>query len=332
MKHIALIGTEGSGKTVLLTVLAKRFGRHEPGRPYMNPSGKTLRFVEKNWRLLNDGRWPDTNTQGVALQELQWRCRTPEGEELDLRAVDCAGQDLRKLFDDHPPAELAPLHEYTASAQVVLFLINPGDFIGLADEDQAIENHVVIKEAMDRARLAGSRCGIVFTQSDLYAGLAQSHGGWPDVARSIVPSVHGGHVAGGDVPVFAVSAVSDTEVTETDEGRALRVPKPEFGSSGLDELMTWIVTSARAAADLLPAVPAVSEPVYPPQTVQDSPPKRAGWGPWIWSFIAVVVLGFLLLRSCEKPCPKCGGSGKITHWWRSDETCSMCGGSGRVFK
>src|SRR4051812_31660713 len=190
MKHIAIIGTEGSGKTVLLTVLAKRFGQHEPNRPFMNPSGKTLRFVEKNWKLLNDGRWPDTNTQGRAFQDLQWRCQTSKGQELDLRAVDCAGQDLRKLFDDNPPTELAPLSEYVNSAQVVLFLINLGDFIGHADEDQAIENHVVIKEAMDQLRVEGKCCALVFTQSDLYAGLLPSHGDWSDVAKSIVPSVH----------------------------------------------------------------------------------------------------------------------------------------------
>jgi len=332
MKHIVVIGTEGSGKTVLLTVLAKRFGHHEPKRVFMNPTGKTLRFVEKNWNTLNEGQWPPSNTAGQKFIDLEWRCQTPSGEEMDLHAIDCAGQDLRRLFDDSPPEALAPLAEYVTSAQVVLFLINPSDFIGVGDKDQVIENHVAIKEAMDRLRQAGRRCALVFTQSDLHQNLVQKHGNWRNVARDIVPAVHGGHLAAGDVAVFSVSAVSDTEVANTDEGRAVRVPKPDFQSTGLDEVMNWIVTSASQAADvrqITQQLPQNTQIGVPPQI--DPVPSTTGgsFAPLVWSIIAVIVLGFLLLTWLGKPCPACEGTGRRGYGILSVQ-CGKCKGTGKI--
>jgi hypothetical protein len=243
MKHIAIIGTEGSGKTVLLTVLAKRFGTYEPNRIFMNPTGKTLRVVETNWNRLNKGQWPKSNIAGAKFIDLQWSCKTPSGEEFDLRAIDCAGQDLRRLFDENPPEALAPLAEYVLSAQVVLFLINPSDFIGEADEVQVIENYAAIKDAMDQLQQEGRCCALVFTQEDLHQNLVQEHGDWRNVAKDIVPAVHGGNLTA-DVAVFSVSAVSDTEVANTPDGHAMRVPKLNFQSTGLDQVMDWIVASA----------------------------------------------------------------------------------------
>ena len=58
---IAIIGTEGSGKTVLATALARHLGRADTRGVFLNPLGVgTMRYVERVWQTLQgeSGRRP----------------------------------------------------------------------------------------------------------------------------------------------------------------------------------------------------------------------------------------------------------------------------------
>lgn len=326
----------------------------------MNPSGKTLRFVEKNWGILNSADWPDGTAAGDTF-ELKWECRLPDGDNFDIRIMDCAGQDLRRLFDGQPPEALRPLSDYLKSAHVVLFLINPSDFMDVIDAEIAIDNQVAIKEAMDQLNQEGRQCAVVFTKSDMHQHLLTKHGSWEDAAKEIIPYVYNAHIAGGDASVFAVSAVADTDVANEAAGGNHRVPRKNFQSTGLEELMDWIVESAQNISEDTEA------PIFVPQpeTRQSQPsedvwrisesekpiivqPKPEDFGTWlegIWEgFGKVILLGvgllvFVYLASIViggsspplVPCLNCGGDGRTWNSMFNDGwECPECRGTGRV--
>ena len=60
MPSIVLIGTEGSGKTVLTTVMAKNFHHRTDLGCLLDPQTRqTCEFVDQNWNRLRHGEWPN---------------------------------------------------------------------------------------------------------------------------------------------------------------------------------------------------------------------------------------------------------------------------------
>src|SRR5436190_300979 len=97
---VAIIGTEGSGKTVLTTTLARRLSTIDARGVFLNPQGvATLRYVERVWQILQDGDWPPSTPTGD-LFELRWKLELIGELESPVRLIDAAGQDLRLLFGE----------------------------------------------------------------------------------------------------------------------------------------------------------------------------------------------------------------------------------------
>ena len=97
LPKIAIIGMEGSGKTVLMTVLAKRMSQLPNRQYYLDPqNARTLKYVEEMWYTLQNGHWPPSTPPGQ-LFELSWNFRV-DSTQYELRLVDAAGQDMRLLF------------------------------------------------------------------------------------------------------------------------------------------------------------------------------------------------------------------------------------------
>jgi hypothetical protein len=307
---IAIIGTEGSGKTVLTTVLAKHLSRIDSRGIFLNPQGvATLRYVERVWQTLQDGDWPPSTNPGE-LFELRWKLEMVGELESPVRLIDAAGQDLRVLFgeekvnDRNLPESLRNLADYCRSADIILFLINLKDFEGQADPRRRTDNEAAIKSAMDYLSSDGRRrfC-IVFTQADLYEGIVQQRGGWLAVAREVIPYISGAYLQSVRNPkyrrvlLFPVSAVNKTRIAVDEHGVPRRVPDPPFGSAGLDAVVEWMTTQVREIHQLR------KPPSLPP-----TPPPPLEVPPWFkylkenWHYFAAGVLCLMTLRSCAGGC------------------------------
>lgn len=310
MKHIAIVGTEGSGKTVFVTVLAKFFG---PGEReiFFNPLGKTIRFVENNWNRLQAGQWPDQTTSGEMFN-YEWECQCGQGESFRLKLVDCAGQDLRRIFADEIPEQLRPLADYVHSAQVVIFLLNLGDFVGVRDLSQVTENIYVLKHAIDTLKASGKETALILTQIDLYDSYLEKHGTWLEVVRNTNPLnlLWGAHLLDGSVPLLPVSAVFDTSVADQPDGGTRRIPAASFRCQGIEEIGAWLIKAAKRAAP----------PIPPPQP---PPPRNSTRREWLpWAIGGVVVFLLWVGWPSSRPCIACGSTGRVP--------CSTCGGSGKT--
>lgn len=251
---VAIIGMEGSGKTVLATTLAKRLSTIDARGIFLNPQGvATLKYIEGVWRILQSGDWPPSTPQGE-LFELKWKFEIVGELVSDVRLIDAAGQDLRMLFGDEQinsveslPEQLRLLAEYCRSAHIVLFLINLGDFVGEGNPEHRTANEAAIKAAMDylSSECRPRRVCLVLTQADLYHKLATDRGGWLELVAQTVPYVYGAHLQNGTMAVLPVAAISQTTVVVDADGIPRRVPVAGFRSAGLGKLADWIAQQVR---------------------------------------------------------------------------------------
>ena len=301
---MAIIGTEGAGKTVLTAVLAKRLG-DPAGGMFLNAKGpKTLKHVEKVWSTLQGGDWPEGNPAGE-LFELRWKLEIEGHYVCDVRFIESAGQDIRLLFEgeqfeDAPTPELKGLAEYCRQADIIIFLINLGDFIGNKQSLAKASNEAAIKAAMDtlsECKEPKNFC-IVITQADLFHGELERLGDWSSVLKVHLGNLHGAYVHSGKAKVFPVSAVSDTAVRDDGDGRMVRVPKPDFGSDGLDDLIGWLRTNTQRVAKKFRERPVFSQPaIYQPDTELQPPGAFVSAGPKsrVLSPIAPIITSALCL-------------------------------------
>ena len=260
--RIAIIGTEASGKTVLITVLAKRYSHVDAEGLFLNPlDNATLKFVERTYQILAAGDWPASSPVGQ-LFKLRWRLQVKRDPHCncEIRLVDSAGQDLRRIFGNDQdirslPEHLRDLADYCRSADIVICLINLKDFVGEKDPLRRMDTEAVIKSALEFLIADESRTRhlcVLFTQADQFIHERDRYGGWSNVASKYLPYVNGAFLHDRKATVGAVAAVKDTQVVELD-GAPRRVPAPGFSSDGLDQLMNWVaaqideVVAARSA-------------------------------------------------------------------------------------
>jgi len=281
MAQVAIVGTEGVGKTVLMTMMAWAFKRDRDGVRMIPMSRQTSEHVARVWTVLNGGDWPPSTPQGQLLT-LHWELHVDGAPVCDLRCLEIAGQDFRRLFADEEVNELTELPEqlqrlagFIQEADVIVFLANLRDFAGEPDVQREDENQWALKFAMDwvRRQARPRRCCLVFTQSDQYGELKRQVGGWDKLAEKYLPYVDSAHVRTGAMPVMAVSAVGGTKVAVRD-GRPLRVPDGKWLCKGLNPLAKWIGESAAMMEDQKPNVPpAVNPPESSSNVARPGPPS-----------------------------------------------------------
>ena len=254
-QSVAVIGLVGSGKTTLACTLANRLKQPDADGVYLVPSDHgTLVAVQRDWEQLQAREWPETTPRG-AMIDLRWKLHERGAAICDLRIVDVSGQDLFYIFADdlcRRPDQIdairTPVFEYCRSANIVLFLVNLGDFIGEGDANVSINSQAAMKSALDYLLSVADhrRVCILLTQAKLYTSVAKARGGWMPLLSAEVPFIYNAHLHDESIPVFAVSAVYDTEIVNDPTTGPRRVPKPEFRSSGLDRVIKWLVSTVRA--------------------------------------------------------------------------------------
>ena len=268
---LALVGTQGCGKTVFATVLANRLSRTDadPNAEYpitLTPANNnTLHFQGKNWDLLQSEQWPPA-TQPGKFKRLQWNAELADGRPFRLTLQDMAGHDLRTIFsscaglnddgsDSAASQTLAQINlsteaqkaiDFCSQADIVLFLLNLDDFFNLETDRPAplrSHNEVILAEMFRQLRSQGRRCCLLLTQIDRYAIQTS----WTDIGRRAFPFLWQQFIATGDVPFCPLAAVAEVKPA-TDAKSSADVPVPGFHSIGLHEFSVWL---EKAVADLL---------------------------------------------------------------------------------
>jgi hypothetical protein len=248
MKSIAVIGMKGAGKTVFLTALAwKLRNADRRGRSLEPLTRETGMFMARNWEILQSQEWLPSTAES-SRTSLAWRMQFAERKSAALRFFDFAGQDFEKIFADaydesKVPGDLLDIADYCRHAHLILLLVNLGDFAGESDLTTIMARELVLKFALDHVGNRRSQehgACLVFTQADLYQPLADAEGGWDNVARKYLPTLNGVHLSDGRVPVFAVAAVSETQLIIDNDGHPQRFPAASFEPQGLDTIIDWI--------------------------------------------------------------------------------------------
>jgi len=248
--QIAIVGTEGSGKTILASVWAKRMSN--TADVFLHPRDwETAEYVEKVWNALNNSEWWKSTEAGRAF-ELQWTLHIKQ-HTVPLKLIDSAGQDLRELFskDTYKKVNLTGIQRellnYIQTASVVIIVVNLLHFRGEPDNLKRKQNEFVLKEVVDMFAADGKHqdIAIVFTAWDLYhADITKNYGNFTNYLQKELPQLYNamrlGHQSGDTIRWFPVAAVMDTEVRNN-----IRVPKPNFRSGGLDTLSNWLLNAVQ---------------------------------------------------------------------------------------
>ena len=277
---IAIVGTRGAGKTVLVTVLANYLSTPKNGVMLIPDSYEVGEYVDLNYAKLQRGDWLDsTNVE----RKLSWKLRAPGKEDQKLTVLDCPGEDIQRLFarkefeseKSSKSKRDKELVEYLLGASTVLLLINLQDFIDESYEEENVRNRklrehslkeflTAIKESEPLYRFNESLVPSTLN-SQLLDDVANDS---PDVVRpsrniAVVFTAYNqyqnyirrkyGHVAqflSQKLPALyyehfdknGVRAFPVSAVADTVEGSG---PKPGFKHQGLDRVTEWLVDPFR---------------------------------------------------------------------------------------
>ena len=251
MKKVAIVGVEGSGKTVMLAGLGDLYTYPDDEGYFLAPKNfGTAAYVAEKVEGMRKGKWPAA-TAGDEMQGLDWTlerkepgARRPPEKICEVSFLDFAGEVYRTAFGigagDPSLAEQAEeLKRYVSEADELIVLINLRDVIanGLGDtrvqEAMWITNAILDAALSEHAGRKVPRAAIVLSQADSYAETIKACDGAIGVLRKHLP-----HVANRYdwLDVFSASAVDKTKLD--DDGHM--VPAADFTSKGLLPIMTWI--------------------------------------------------------------------------------------------
>ncbi len=251
MKKVAIVGVEGSGKTVMLAGLGELYARADEDGYFLAPKNfQTASYVSGKISRMRKGKWPMATPEDV-LQGLDWTLRQRRGDgqrPVDVCEVSCldfAGEVYRYAFVRQGAVptsledEVASLKSYVRSADDLIVLINLRDIIVMGEYDSRVQEAMWITNAILSYALDGQdgrrvpRAAIVLSQADSYADTIRSCGGAKGVLARYLP-----HVANNYdwLDILAVSAVDKTVLD--DNGNM--VPAPDFQPTPLRAIMDWI--------------------------------------------------------------------------------------------
>ena len=263
MARIAIVGTRQSGKTVLMTLLAKRYQNRNGDQAFLKTmTPQTMAFTEKNWHQLTVAQdWPPITPPGELLA-LHWALEC-QGSSHDIHLVDFDGESFLHVFGKHNLADpnqrqqlaahplFGPLLAYLDQADVIVLLVNLRDFVNApaapGGMDLMLQNQWALRGALDYVRpRVGNRIACVFTQTDQYPELVDGRGSWEKVMREHLPATQIADLYA-DIHYLGVAAVSQVEV-RTIAGKPVPMPAAGFQSTNLETLMDFLVRNSKKEA------------------------------------------------------------------------------------
>ncbi len=292
MRKVAIVGVEGSGKTVMLAGLADLYS-HPDARGYvLVPNDfRTSSYVSELMGRLRSGAWPAATADDV-FQGLEWtllRRSDSEGrptEICELSCLDFPGEVYRRAFvqtDGRHSAEMQrqieSLWTYVERADSLIVLVNLGDVITHGLADRRVREAIwvtsgILKEALkERSGRVLPQAAIVLSQADLYEATIRNCGGAKGALEKYLPNVFYSY---GWLDVFAAYTIDKTRLD--DEGRV--VPDPAFTTEGLRPIMDWLLGVKR------------------PSDALDKEPKHGNKKRTAFGVVIGVIVSILLILLC----------------------------------
>ena len=252
MRRVAIVGVDGSGKTVMLAGLGDLYAHPDANGFFLAPKDfGTSAYVNRQIALMRAGHWPKA-TVGDELKGLNWLLRRQKPGErpedvCEVSFLDFAGEVYRAAFgvghvgdSQGLSAQIGQLKSYVRDADDLIVLINLKDVIahGLTDrrteEAMWISNSILEYALNDKDGGKIPRASIVLSQADSYAEIISDCGGAVGTLSRFLPHVANDYSW---LDIFAASAVDKTHVDDDGE----LVPSPDFKTNGLSPVMTWIL-------------------------------------------------------------------------------------------
>ena len=253
MKKVAIVGVEGSGKTVLMAAMGDKYKSPDANGYFMMPQNQeTFAFYTRESDKMRSGAWPAA-TAPDAFFRLDWSLNRKKSERsvpehiCEITFVDFAGETYRTAFGDETRGHPSPADEETVSlvkdhvlnSDVLIVLVNLADVINGSHSDvRTIEMLWLTQDMLRQANINGKRqnTALVFTQADAYSETITACGGLRGVLSKYLPQVYAGY--SNRISLFAVAAVDKT--APVPDGSGFHVPAPDFSSEGLEDLVKWI--------------------------------------------------------------------------------------------
>lgn len=256
MKKVAIVGVEGSGKTVMLAGLGELYLRPDVNGYFLSPKNfATASYVADKIVRMRAGEWPIATAEDV-LQGLNWtlKRKNPRGgrpeEVCEISCLDFAGEVYRNAFGINAESgtvssnEAAALKDYIRAADAVIVLINLRDIIAKGMCNPRVQEAIwitrsILQYALDDAPKGHEpRVALALTQADSYADTIRSYGGAWGVVEAYLPDVANNYDW---LDTFEVSAVDRTRLD--DDGNV--VPAEDFTLFGLMPIVDWILENGR---------------------------------------------------------------------------------------
>ena len=253
MKKVAIVGVEGSGKTVMLAGLGELYSKPDEQGYFLSPKNfTTASYVADKIVRMRQGEWPTATAEDV-LQGLDWTLRRKEradarpADVCEISCLDFAGEVYRAAFgikaetvDANVADEVEELKAYIRQAQDLIVLVNLRDVIDRGLGDPRVRESVWITKALLEYALSTAggrkepRAMIVLSQADSYAATIAECGGAKGVLEKYLRDVANNY---GWLDIVAASAVDKTRLD--DDGHI--VPAPDFQPTELRMIMDWVV-------------------------------------------------------------------------------------------
>ncbi len=237
MSKICILGAEGAGKTVLLTVLGQKYTTPTKEGIFLEPMNKEAsNFIFINWKLMTtEHKWPPPTVPGK-LSKLNFNLHY-SGTAVELIALDYSGETYRQVLgrgEVEQPYQ-KELAEHVNSSDIILLLLNLKDVINHDSSERGMENFWLPKATLDymKNRFPYKLVILVLTQIDRYLEFLKENGTWQNVLMKYIPHVAAAYP---NLQILPVSAVNNIDVD--DEGHT--TPSAQFQQEGIEELVNEI--------------------------------------------------------------------------------------------
>jgi formylglycine-generating enzyme required for sulfatase activity len=222
MGRVAIVGVEGSGKTVLMGALCECYKQGAADEPYLMPENQAaFMFMERIPHLLRvERKWPEA-TSVSGLKSMRWTLRLGAEVLEEIEMLDYPGELYRLAFGERTKeeadthrTELNEFLEHLTSADALLVLLNLGDVQNLGANPRNAETVWITRGIFDFANQLQNlkHKALVFTQADRFTDALSSAGGPAGVYAKRLPMLKTLHP---NLRIIAASAVNGVD----DEGR-----------------------------------------------------------------------------------------------------------------
>lgn len=255
--RVALLGSEGAGKTCFLAGLAVLLDPTRPQGPLaVVPNDKgTVSYLRELAATLRGQSWPPSTT----MTSLLTVCVGVDGYAIDVLVIDYPGEDFREALGKLDHDKIGQLHDHFLNSDAILLLFDPDKDVRAVAAPGAGEDRIERLQAPlqavgevwrqqnrnpDATRLPPKDVAVVVTKSDTVPGLTDGR-----KTRQFFRARAGGldaqiHQWAKKVEYFPMSAIGRSETIQRD-GRPCLVPASELTPRGYAEVFRWIVARHR---------------------------------------------------------------------------------------